>query len=424
MSLKEFCRQLENEVLSLDKILKRELEPTKHLAEADKKQKILMFKVEGSSFTCVGNVLNSRERLYKHVLGVDRDEEAYKKILSLKPTKPKEINFEQNYKKQPEVDLLTIPFIKFYPMDGGLYLSSSIYISCFDDICNASVHRTMLVSKNSVVARIVPRHLRYIYDSYRKKGVNEVPVAIVVGVHPAVILASAMSPPLGVFELELVPELEKNFAIAYTPLYNFPVPANAAVVLEGRITDYLVDEGPFVDLLHLYDTVRKEPLIKIDAVYVNYDEYFNVIMPAGKEHKILQSFYREAIVWDYVSRAVPKVHKIRFLEASGSWLIAAVSIDKAHDTDAKNAILAALAANPSLKMVIVVDRDVDVDSHSMVLWALSTRCRGRNSIVIIDKARCSTLDPSSVDGICDKIGFDLTIPLNEDRLKYMFVEPG
>ncbi|MEM0371487.1 MAG: UbiD family decarboxylase [Ignisphaera sp.] len=424
MSLKNFCELTKDEIVYIEQPLKRELEPTKYLAKYDNEQMMVLFRIENSPFKCIGNVLNSRKRLYKYVLGVETDEDAYRRVLSLSPSKPKEVSFEHNYRMMPNVDLASIPFIKFYPMDGGFYLSSSIYIACLDGMCNASIHRTMIVTKDSVVARIVPRHLRYIYDSYRKRGKDEVPIAIVVGVHPAVLLASALSPPFGVFELELVRNLENSFSISYTPLYNLPVPANAAVVLEGRITSQLVDEGPFVDLLHLYDAVRKEHLIRIDRVYINPEEYFNVILPAGKEHKILQSFYREALIWSYVSHVVPKVHKVRLLEASGSWLLAAISIDKAHDADAKNAILAAFAANPSLKMVMAVDGDIDVDSYDMILWALSTRFRGRDSMIIIDKARCSTLDPSSSTGLCDKVGFDLTIPLNENKLKYMFVKPG
>ncbi|MEM4849092.1 MAG: UbiD family decarboxylase, partial [Ignisphaera sp.] len=213
-----------------------------------------------------------------------------------------------------------------------------------------------------------------------------------------------------------------NFTITYTPKYGLPVPSNAALVLEGRITDTLVPEGPFVDLLHLYDATRKEPLIKIDGVYVNYEEYFHVILPAGREHKLLQSFYREALIWNYVSQIVPKVYKVRLLRASGSWLIAAISIDKVHDADAKNVALAAFAAHPSLKMVVVVDGDVDVDLDYMLLWALATRFRGRDSVILIERARCSTLDPSSPSGFCDKLGLDLTIPISEDKLRYKYVE--
>lgn len=423
MSLKRFVELLHEEVIDItNKVLGRDLEPTHYLAEADNNMKMVLFRVVDSPYLCVGNVLNSRKRLYRHVLGVETDIDAYRKVLSLTPVKPREISFEEKYEVLTEIDLEKVPFIKFYPRDGGRYLSSSIYIACLDNVCNASIHRTMIVSKDSVVARIVPRHLRYIYDNYMRKGIREVPVAIVVGSHPATLLCAAISPPFGVFELELVPQLFKDFTITYTPRYSLPVPSDAALVLEGRITDITVPEGPFVDLLHLYDSVRNEPLIKIDAMYVNYDEYFNVILPAGKEHKLLQSFYREALIWDYVSRVVPKVHKVRLLESSGSWLVAAVAIEKTHDADAKNAVLASFAAHPSLKMVMVLDPDVDIDSESRLLWALATRFRGRDSLILVEKARCSTLDPSSPTGVCDKVGFDLTIPLSEDRSRYSYVE--
>ncbi|MCC6016311.1 MAG: UbiD family decarboxylase [Desulfurococcaceae archaeon] len=423
MSLKRFVELLHEEVIDItNKVLGRDLEPTHYLAEADNNMKMVLFRVVDSPYLCVGNVLNSRKRLYRHVLGVETDIDAYRKVLSLTPVKPREISFEEKYEVLTEIDLEKVPFIKFYPRDGGRYLSSSIYIACLDNVCNASIHRTMIVSKDSVVARIVPRNLRYIYDNYMRKGIREVPVAIVVGSHPATLLCAAISPPFGVFELELVPQLFKHFTITYTPRYSLPVPSDAALVLEGRITDITVPEGPFVDLLHLYDSVRNEPLIKIDAMYVNYDEYFNVILPAGKEHKLLQSFYREALIWDYVSRVVPKVHKVRLLESSGSWLVAAVAIEKTHDADAKNAVLASFAAHPSLKMVMVLDPDVDIDSESRLLWALATRFRGRDSLILVEKARCSTLDPSSPTGVCDKVGFDLTIPLSEDRSRYSYVE--
>jgi UbiD family decarboxylase len=423
MSLKRFVELLHEEVIDItNKVLGRDLEPTHYLAEADNNMKMVLFRVVDSPYLCVGNVLNSRKRLYRHVLGVETDIDAYRKVLSLTPVKPREISFEEKYEVLTEIDLEKVPFIKFYPRDGGRYLSSSIYIACLDNVCNASIHRTMIVSKDSVVARIVPRHLRYIYDNYMRKGIREVPVAIVVGSHPATLLCAAISPPFGVFELELVPQLFKDFTITYTPRYSLPVPSDAALVLEGRITDITVPEGPFVDLLHLYDSVRNEPLIKIDAMYVNYDEYFNVILPAGKEHKLLQSFYREALIWDYVSRVVPKVHKVRLLESSGSWLVAAVAIEKTHDADAKNAVLASFAAHPSLKMVMVLDPDVDIDSESRLLWALATRFRGRDSLILVERARCSTLDPSSPTGVCDKVGFDLTIPLSEDRSRYSYVE--
>ncbi|MEM1770889.1 MAG: UbiD family decarboxylase [Ignisphaera sp.] len=425
MSLRGFIESIPvDEVVDLrNNMFDVELEPSKILFEYDGIEKIVLFRVGNSDLICVGNVLNSRRRLYKYILNAGNEDEAYRSFLesTRAPSKPKERTFEAHFRYLRNIDLYTIPFIKFFPKDGGRYLTSSIFISCLDEICNASIHRTMLLTRNSVVARIVPRHLRYIYDKYRERG-KDTPVAIVVGAHPAATLMAATSPPLGVFELNLVPNLLPSFSIAYTPKYRLPIPVPAAIVMEGRITGELVDEGPFVDLLNLYDSVRKEPVIVVEAVYMNDEEYFHTILPSGKEHKLLQSFSKEALIWEYVGRVVPRVHKVRLLEAAGSWLHAVISIEKNSDGDARNAILASFSAHPSLKMVTVVDPDIDVDSLYMIEWAFATRFRGRDSIVLIERTRCSTLDPISPNGICDKIGFDLTIPMGSDKTRFLYVK--
>ncbi|MEM2262581.1 MAG: UbiD family decarboxylase, partial [Ignisphaera sp.] len=308
MSLRGFVESIPvDEVVDLrNNMLDVELEPSKVLFEYDGIEKIVLFRVRNSDLICVGNVLNSRRRLYQYILNAGNEDEAYRSFLesTRAPSKPKERTFEAYFRYLRNIDLYTIPFIKFFPKDGGRYLTSSIFISCLDEICNASIHRTMLLTGNSVVARIVPRHLRYIYDKYRERG-KDTPVAIVVGAHPAATLMAATSPPLGVFELNLVPNLLPSFSIAYTPKYRLPIPVPAAIVMEGRITSELVDEGPFVDLLNLYDSVRKEPVIVIEAVYMNDEEYFHTILPSGKEHKLLQSFSKEALIWEYVGRVVP-----------------------------------------------------------------------------------------------------------------------
>jgi len=427
MSLSQFISMLaEDEVIDRSSnIYEPDIEPTKLLLDADRHEKVTLFRVRGAdTFLCAGNVLNSRRRLYEKVLNVKSDIDAYKKLMEAvsRTIRPSEVDFFSNFKPVSDVNLYSIPFIKFYPGDGGRYLTSSIYIACIDNICNASIHRTMIVSRNAVVARIVPRHLRYIYNEYKKRGLDT-PVAIVVGVHPAVMLMAASSPPLGIFELYLVPNILNSFKITYTPKYGLPVPASASLILEGRISaSEFVNEGPFVDLLNIYDAVRQEPLIKIEAIYVNYAEPFHVILPGGKEHKLLQSFYREALIWSYVSNTVPKVHKVRLIEAAGSWLIAALSITKNVDGDAKNAILAAFAAHPSAKVVLVFDEDIDLDSYESILWAFATRFRGKDSIIIVEKSRCSTLDPISPNGDCDKLGIDLTIPSTLDKNKFKYVK--
>ncbi|PWV36942.1 MAG: hypothetical protein DJ555_04645 [Desulfurococcaceae archaeon] len=104
---------------------------------------------------------------------------------------------------------------------------------------------------------------------------------------------------------------------------------------------------------------------------------------------------------------------MRLTRASGGWLHALISIEKSVDGDSKNAILAAFAAHPSLKIVTVVDGDIDIDNPEEVEWAIATRLQASRGIVIIKEARLSSLDPSARNGIGDKLGIDATVPIGE-----------
>jgi len=77
--------------------------------------------------------------------------------------------------------------------------------------------------------------------------------------------------------------------------------------------------------------------------------------------------------------------------------------------------MAAFSAHPSLKHVIVVDEDIDVDKPEEIEWALATRFQASKDLVIIRGARGSSLDPSADQEkmITDKMGLDATKPLDK-----------
>ena len=401
-------------------IIEEEVSPiydiTRILSKKDDKGVTVYFKkIKGVDFEAVGNVVNTREKIRK-ALKANSDEEAYKKIMESINNPLKHVEKPFTLKKYDK-SMLSLPAVKFFEKDGGRYFTSSIVISCIGDQCNASVHRIMVLGKDSLVIRIVPRHLYFIYKENLRKG-KETPIAIVIGVHPAIIFASALSPPFGVFELDVAGRiLGSPLRLARTPVYSIPVPESSSIVIEGRITRKQADEGPFVDLTKTYDKIRKQPIIKVDNIYVNDDPLAHIILPGGREHQLLMGYPREASIWESVSKVVPRVHKVRLTTGGGGWLHAVISISKNVDGDAKNAILAAFAGHPSLKHVVIVDEDIDPDNLVDVEWAIATRFQGSRDLVIIENARGSTLDPSSIDGLTTKIGIDATAPIKE-REKY------
>ena len=371
---------------------------------------VIVYRVEGCPQDSASNLVDLRFKLYK-ALGVNSDDEAYTKLLDAmsSPAKPYVVGAPKL--REAGEGLWEVPAVRFYEKEAGPYISSAIFIACYDRVCNASVHRILVRDKLVGVVRVVPRHLWELYVKATSRG-QDLPVTVVIGVHPAVMLAAASSPRFGVFEVDVASKLLGNLQVYESPIHGNPVPLGSAIVIEGLLSRDMAEEGPYVDVIGTYDRVRMQPVLKVLKVYINVDELTHVILSGGLESSMLIGFPREAAIWDAVSKVVARVHKVRLTPASGGWLHAIISIDKRHEGDAKNAIIAAFAAHPSLKHVIVVDSDIDPDNPSEVEWAIATRFQADEDLIIIRNIRGSTLDPSSRDGLTAKMGIDATKPLN------------
>ncbi len=403
-------------------ILKDAYEPTKTVINNE--DKIVLFSVENTRFKCYANVLSQRRDIY-YALKTRSDVETYEKILEAlnNPVKPVYEEFS-NYFRDTNFDLRDIPFIKYYREDAGHYLTSSIIVSCYKDICNASFHRVLRLDARRAVARIVPRHLDYIVSRHHSEN-RDAPIAILLGLHPVYELTAAFSPPLGVYELTIGSRIlgEKNYV--KTPIHRLPIPASTSIVIEGVITREKEWEGPFVDILRLPDKKRLQPVLRIDAIYVNImdEPLVHAIVPGYSEHFNLMGFPREPLIYESVKKVVSRVKAVRLTKGSGSWLHVIVSIEKTRKGEGKNAGLAVLNAHPSVKHVVVVDDDIDVDDPYMIEWAIATRVKAGEDIVILRGLRGSTLDPRSNDGVGDKVVIDATKPLDEPWTKYRMVKP-
>ncbi|MEM3193540.1 MAG: UbiD family decarboxylase, partial [Candidatus Bathyarchaeia archaeon] len=144
------------------------------------------------------------------------------------------------------------------------------------------------------------------------------------------------------------------------------------------------------------------------------------LLPGGPEHMLLMGLPREAAIYDAVSKVVPEVRAVNLTMGGCGWLHAVISIRKQSDGDAKNALLAAFAAHPSLKHAVIVDEDVDVFNMSDVEWAIATRFQASEDLMIIRNVRGSTLDPSAdmETGLTTKVGLDATAPLTHPRDRF------
>jgi len=309
-------------------------------------------------------------------------------------------------------DISRIPVMKFFPGDAGKYLTAGIVFSRYQGVENASIHRMLVLDRDRVAARLVEgRHTYTLHREALARG-EELPVAVVVGVHPAVTFASCSRVPKGK-ELPFAAELLGGEIRVHQCRNGVLVP-DAEIVLEGYIGSETAREGPFVDITGTYDSIRVQPVIRFTGMHIKKDCIYHSILPGGNEHRLLMGVPYEPIIFRAVS-GVTEARNVVLTTGGCGYFHAVIQIKKSTQGDAKNAIMAAFAAHTSLKHVVVVDEDIDPADPEEVEFALATRVRGDQDIMVITGVRGSSLDPCRVgDGTNVKVGVDATMVLGRE----------
>jgi UbiD family decarboxylase len=419
LAVRELLNQF-NETVVVKGHVARELELTKTLFK-ERTKPILFENLDG--FRAIGNLWSTRERIAA-AMGVSPADLTMKMMRAMdSPSKPQEIEnapFDQNILTDFDLRESAIP--KFYATDGGRFITAGVVVAEHDGIRNLSFHRMMLIGENKFSIRLVPRHLFALHKRAMAKG-EDLKIAVAVGLCPSIMLSAAMNLEFGKDELTVANSLRQlclNESVCVRKIRNgLLVPAFAEYIFEGRITKEVHDEGPFVDITGTIDPVRKQPVVEIDRIYHRDDPIFQIILPGANEHYLMMGMPREPVIQRAVGHAVPEVHAVRLTEGGCCWLHGVASITKQKEGDGVNAIMAALGAHPSMKMVTIVDNDIDIFDDQDVEWAVATRFQGHKGLVIIENARGSSLDPSA-DETTTKVGIDATKPIGGegfDRIK-------
>lgn len=413
MSIRALLDQFPETIVVKGKI-SRELEITKILLK-ERTKPVLFENLDG--YRAVGNLWSTRERIARamHTTPADLSKKMLQAMDS--PSRPQEIEkapFDSNVLTDFDLRESAIP--KFYDGDGGRFVTAGVVIAEHDGVRNMSYHRLMVIGERKFAIRVVPRHLHALHKRALKKG-EDLKIAIAVGLCPSIMLSGAMNVEFGKDELTIANSLRQlclNEPVCVRKTKSgLLVPAFAEYIFEGRITKEEANEGPFVDITGTLDPVRKQPVVEIDRIYHRDNPIFQMILPGADEHYLMMGMPREPVIQRAVGVAVPEVHGVRLTEGGCCWLHGVVSITKQKQGDSVNAIMAALGAHPSMKMVTIVDNDIDIYDDRDVEWAVATRFQGHKGLVMIENARGSSLDPSA-DETTTKVGIDATKPIGED----------
>jgi len=380
--------------------------------EARRRPVLLFENVRGTKFPVLTNLHASRPRL-ADALGVPPadTQRAYLRAME-RPIPPSVVRsgpVKEVVLTGDQVDLRALPQILHHQGDAGPYITAAISFARdpTSGTWNCAYNRLQIKDRDTTSIHLtVGKHLWEFSRIAEARG-EPLPVALVIGVHPAIAL--------GALAIGSIDEDERGImgALLGEPLElvrcetsDLLVPAHAEIVLEAEILPReRTPEGPFGEFTGYSLGERQREVVRVRAITHRRDAVFQDISVAHLDHLLLSTIPIEANLYRAVRAMVPSVTAVR---VPGPFTCF-VSIEQRVPGQAKNAILAVLGADLYMKRVVVVDHDVDVFDDRQVNWAIATRCQPDRDLTVVPNTRGSDLDPSArEDGYTAKWGVDAT----------------
>jgi 2,5-furandicarboxylate decarboxylase 1 len=310
-------------------------------------------------------------------------------------------------------DLLgDLPLPVQHEQDAGRYLTSAL-VAVRDPrtgATNLSINRLQATGPAEVRALLLPGRLRQILAAHEAAG-EDLPVALCLGVDPLLALASQSPATAGLDDLEVASALHPApLPVTAVEGLPTPVPARAEMLLVGRFRcGVRQPEGPFGEFPRTYGPGGPAPVIELATRWSRDEPVLQTILSGGREHFWLGGLPRETRIVEAVRAAGPDVAAVRLTEGGSCRMHAVLSLRGGSDGSARHAAMAAFTAVPSVKLVVVVDDDVNVFDDEEVEWAVATRMQADRDLLVVPGTVGSSLDPSSNDGVTAKLALDATV---------------
>jgi 2,5-furandicarboxylate decarboxylase 1 len=385
-------------------------------------QPVLLFnRVQGHDMRLAANLFASREVIARgvgatpetlaEVLGARLDELLPAQVVESGPVQ--EVIWTGD-----DADLTKLPIPRHFTQDAGPYITAGMIAARDPDtgVSNLAYVRLQVKSPRRLGASLHSRQHTWDYLRRAELKGQDLEVAVVIGAHPAVMLAGAAKLGIGQDEYDLAGALlGQPLPICRCRTVDVMVPAHAEIVVEGRLLANVHEtEGPFGEYTGYVTGRSTHNVLEVSAITLRRDAIFVDIVPGNStEHLSLGRVCKEAWVHKRMREALPFFVDFHY-PSSGTHFHCYVRIDKSAEGQAQQAAQLLVGLDHYVKLVVVVDRDIDPADENAVMWALATRMQADRDTTILTHSMCNRLDPSSDDGLGAKLLIDATRPRGFD----------
>jgi 4-hydroxy-3-polyprenylbenzoate decarboxylase len=317
--------------------------------------------------------------------------------------------------RDDEVDLTKIPVLTCWPGDGGPFVTLPLVFTHHPETGkrNLGMYRLQVFDKQTTGMHW-HRHKggAQHYRVAERRG-ERLPVAVAIGADPATIYAATAPLPEDLDEMIfagfLCQEPVEMVSCVSVPLM---VPASSQIVLEGYVEpgERRV-EGPFGDHTGYYSLPDEYPVFHVTTMTARRQPiYPATIVGQPPMEDCYMAKATERIFLPLIQKTLPEIVDLNLPMEGVFHNLAFISIDKRYPGHARKVMHAIWGLGQMMftKMILIFDREVDVQDLAQVLWRLGNNVDPRRDVVFADGPVDALDHASPLPHYGSKMGVDCT----------------
>lgn len=303
-----------------------------------------------------------------------------------------------------------LPVLTHYAGDGGPFITTGVVL-CHDPVSGRrgmGIHRMMVKGGRRLGILLANPPLSAFLAAAETAG-RPLDIAVALGVEPALLIAAVVKTgPQGPDKMDLAGAL-RGAPVELTRAETVPVdvPARAEAIIEGRVLPGVREpEGPFGENTGYYFT-NNSPVVEVTAVTHRRDFIYPALCPWTADVDSLLSLAAGTELLGQLRTQMAGIADLD-LTTGTCGFTAVIALNKARATDVRRLIHLVFGMDKRVKLVTVVDDDVDIRNPREVSWALATRFQPDRDTVILSGMEGYVIDPSCGAGTGSRMGMDAT----------------
>ena len=330
-----------------------------------------------------------------------------------------------------DIDITKFAFVKTNPSDGGRYVNTCSHFMWDPEIGpNFGTYRCQIRGPRVLGFNPEPNQTGWrMLQAAKKRGEKSVKVSSVMGQDPVTWfisgtkVANRFTAKGPIDELALAGGFRgKPVEVVKSETNDLLIPAHAEMVIEGEIPldQPGLDEGPFGEMFGYLGPLKPENYwMNITAITHRRDPWL-INAFTGMQRGMVTS--PQDTLYDYnLRKALPFF--VEMAQPQDVMGLAVMSIDKTKPGQGLEAGRLVAQRNPIAKVIVVVDKDVDVLDRDQTLFAIGSRWQPYPASEVVKDIMGIVTDPSQkVQGRTSKMIIDATRQLPEEGGRDKFPE--